>query len=221
MRLRLDIDFAITGEGRFLSHHETMRLLARAAARAGLPIRYSEGFNPRRRISLPLPRPVGVAGLAERAIIELTDPIDPVDAHERLARQLPPGVDVIACRVSDRDAPRASAGTYRLEARGDEPAALRARIDQWGDAETWPIRRPARKRRRVDTELDLKTLAQIDFDGRAVTIRLRPRGDTWARPDEILEALALQPFDRARLVRTAIEWTCQTKDRPTESGQKD
>ncbi len=56
----LAVRFKVEGSLRFLSHAETLRLLQRACVRAGLALRYSEGFNPHPKFSLPLPRPVGV-----------------------------------------------------------------------------------------------------------------------------------------------------------------
>jgi len=38
-----------------------LRVFQRACVRAGIEIQYSQGFNPRPKLSLPLPRPVGVA----------------------------------------------------------------------------------------------------------------------------------------------------------------
>ncbi len=56
----LVIKFKVGGALRFLSHAETLRLFQRACVRAGINIRYSQGFNPRPKLSLPLPRPVGI-----------------------------------------------------------------------------------------------------------------------------------------------------------------
>jgi radical SAM-linked protein len=55
------IKFSIGGSLRFLSHQETVTLLQRALVRSGVRLVYSEGFNPRPRLSLPFPRSVGVA----------------------------------------------------------------------------------------------------------------------------------------------------------------
>ena len=57
----LVIKFKIGGNLRFLSHAQTLMVFRRACIRAGIKIQYSQGFNPRPRLSLPLPRPVGVA----------------------------------------------------------------------------------------------------------------------------------------------------------------
>ena len=54
------IKFSVRGSLRFLSHAETLRVFQRACVRAGIEIQYTEGFNPRPKLSLGLPRTVGV-----------------------------------------------------------------------------------------------------------------------------------------------------------------
>ena len=72
----LVVRFKIEGRLRFLSHVETLKLFQRACARAGLQVRYSEGFNPRPRLSLPLPRPVGVESQDELLCVRVEqDPL--------------------------------------------------------------------------------------------------------------------------------------------------
>ena len=62
-----------------------MRLFRRAVVRAGLPVSYSQGFNPHARISAPLPRPVGMASQAELVMVWMTEPVELDAALERLA----------------------------------------------------------------------------------------------------------------------------------------
>ena len=57
---QLILTFRIEGNLCYLSHHETVSMLQRALIRAGVRLIYSQGFNPRPRLSLPLPRAVGV-----------------------------------------------------------------------------------------------------------------------------------------------------------------
>ncbi len=54
------IKFKVRGNPRFLSHAETVKVFQRACVRAGIKVLYSEGFNPRPKLSLPLPRSVGI-----------------------------------------------------------------------------------------------------------------------------------------------------------------
>jgi hypothetical protein len=56
----LVIKFRIRGSLRFLSHAEMLKVFQRACVRAGIEIQHSQGFNPRPKLSLPLPRTVGI-----------------------------------------------------------------------------------------------------------------------------------------------------------------
>ena len=67
----LVVRFKIAGTLRFLSHSQMLSVFQRAFIRANIPTRYSEGFNPRPKISLPLPRPVGVESDDELLVISV------------------------------------------------------------------------------------------------------------------------------------------------------
>lgn len=95
MREKVAIRFAIEGDVRFISHHDSMRLFERALARADVPVRYSAGFNPRPKLSLPLPRPVGIATVADVLVVDLADPMLPAEVLSRLASQMPRGIRLL------------------------------------------------------------------------------------------------------------------------------
>jgi len=69
-----------------------LRLFGRACVRANLPVRQTQGFNPRPRLSLPLPRPVGIASDAERLLLELTAQLHPDEIAPRMTPHLPDGI---------------------------------------------------------------------------------------------------------------------------------
>jgi hypothetical protein len=84
----LAVRFRIGGALRFLSHAETSRVFQRACARAGIPVKYSAGFNPHPKLSLPLPRSVGVESDDELLVVRLSDePRDVDGAYEAQVRQ--------------------------------------------------------------------------------------------------------------------------------------
>ena len=56
---KLRLVYEQTRRAIWMSHLDTMRTLQRAIKRAGIPIRYSEGFNPHELISILLPLSVG------------------------------------------------------------------------------------------------------------------------------------------------------------------
>lgn len=96
--MRYLIAYAQRAEARFLSHLEVMRVFERALRRAGLPLKLSQGFNPRPYLAFALPLAVGVAGRAEYLEVELTQPLPAATLAQRLAAELPSGFRVKAAR---------------------------------------------------------------------------------------------------------------------------
>jgi len=90
--LRYRMIYEKTGKVRFLSHQETLDCIRRALRMSGLPLHYTEGFNPHPRISAGPPLPVGVEGLREYIDVEFVSETH-VDIDE-LNRLLPGGLRV-------------------------------------------------------------------------------------------------------------------------------
>lgn len=86
------VSFGIGDVLRFLSHAETLRVFERACVRAGLPVKYSQGFNPHPKQSLPLPRTVGVAADDELLVLRVFD-----------ANEFPLGADQAPARLAWQD----------------------------------------------------------------------------------------------------------------------
>ena len=133
------IRFRIAGAMRFLSHAETSRVLQRACVRAGIAVRYSQGFNPHPRLSLPLPRPVGVESEDELLVVKLCDDRDAAPFESRaereaamkqaLAEQLPEGMDVLAVDLVGSSASfQPQSAQYVLPVRVEEEAGLAERL---------------------------------------------------------------------------------------------
>src|SRR5262249_56638845 len=78
------ITFSKTGDARFLSHRNTMDVLERAIRAAGLPARYSEGFNPHMRLSMGPALALGVESRHEVFDVDGLAPF-PDDAARPLA----------------------------------------------------------------------------------------------------------------------------------------
>jgi len=169
-----------------------MRLFERAARRAGLPLRMSEGFNPRPRISFPLSLALGVEGREEVVGIQLTDWLAPEEVRRRLARALPRGLDVVGISTVDpRCGGRVVAVTYLIE----HPAIAHlsaADLDALLARDEVPVTR-LRKGRQVVVDIRpyLRRLAIVPGEtGRPmlrVDLRVTPKGT--ARADEVLALL--------------------------------
>lgn len=92
---RLRTRFRRGEEIKFISHLDIMRLWERALHRAQIHLVYSEGFNPRPRISLAAPLSVGVTGEAELMDVFVTKSVSPHWFTNAVSRQLPRGIEIL------------------------------------------------------------------------------------------------------------------------------
>ncbi|MBS1116795.1 MAG: Radical domain protein [candidate division NC10 bacterium] len=107
---KIRFEFQKVGELRFLSHLELMRALQRALRRAGIPLAYTQGFNPQPRLSLAQALAVGVEGLQELGDIELTQRLAPEEMQAAWNRQLPPELKILRAWEAPLNGPSLSAG---------------------------------------------------------------------------------------------------------------
>ncbi len=116
---RYKIMFSVLGSARFLSHLDLLRLFERACRRAGLPMAYSQGFNPHPKISIASPLAVSIAGEREFLEIELTEELNLEDIIKNLNKNLVGGIKVLAVqKIADREKPlmsQISRATYLLQ----------------------------------------------------------------------------------------------------------
>lgn len=88
--------FEKTGNAVWISHLDLMRLFQRAFKRAGLPLKHTQGFNPRPSVSIALPLSVGVQSHCELLDFELDgDVVSNKEIKEKLNAALVAGVKVL------------------------------------------------------------------------------------------------------------------------------
>ncbi|MCX7615192.1 MAG: TIGR03936 family radical SAM-associated protein [Clostridiales bacterium] len=94
--------FSKTGNAKFVSHLDTMRLFQRTFQRAKLPLWYTEGFNPHPYVSILLPLSTGFAGLDEIIDFDLHSDSLPEHALEMINQALPSGfhAHTIGCALT-------------------------------------------------------------------------------------------------------------------------
>ncbi len=200
--------YGVGGDLRFISHLDTLRLFRRACARANLPVRYSEGFNPQPRIAIPLPRPVGVASQAESIIIEMEQQIDPDDALDRLARYTPAGIRMLGVRrLESGERPRPDRVRYRVEMGYSTIEDLEVRIRRVLECDTVPVER-LNPKDNTTRNVDLRPyLVEMRVDGDAVEFTLRVTDSGTAKPAEIAGLLGCDARSiNHRIQRMEIRW---------------
>jgi radical SAM-linked protein len=199
------IRFRIGGSLRFLSHAETLALFQRAFVRAGVQIAYSEGFNPHQKMSLVLPRSVGVESDDEMLCIRLKQGQSEIDV-EKLKDELPTGIEIISVEISEaKKIPEALCAGYVMKVRSD--CLISKNITEILSSDKIVVNR--RTGEGMQTKpVDIRPfLEAIKWDGIefAVDCKISPAGTI--RVDEILNLLNLKTGDLAAPVRrTRVQW---------------
>ncbi|MDP6686147.1 MAG: TIGR03936 family radical SAM-associated protein [Candidatus Omnitrophota bacterium] len=96
--MKMDIRFSKKGDLRCISHLDIVRLFQRAVRRAGLPVKLSEGFSPRYKISFERALKLGVESENEKAWVSMQEYISEKEFQIRLNEKLPEGIEVLECR---------------------------------------------------------------------------------------------------------------------------
>lgn len=94
---KLRLLYEQTGRSIWCSHLDTMRTWQRAMNRAGVPIKYSEGFNPHAQISILMPLSVGTESLCQLVDIRVREDVDMATLPEKINAVLPEGLRVLSC----------------------------------------------------------------------------------------------------------------------------
>jgi radical SAM family uncharacterized protein/radical SAM-linked protein len=185
------VTFEKRGDARLLSHRNTMDALERAIRAAGLPARYSEGFNPHMKLSMGPALPLGLESRHEVFEVEGTAPFSS-DAARSINAKLPPGLGVLEVRPVAAGEPALSKAVrgakYAVRLDADE------HVRRAGDAVAngWREAAPALRFLALDSGPHGSTLRfEVNLDQSA--------GET-STPKKILEAiLAISPQDQALL----------------------
>ena len=114
--------FARTGAVSYIGHLDLMNLFGRTVRKTGLPILYSQGFNPRPEMVFALPLGVGINTEGDYVDISMSVPVDPEEFIQKMTPLLPDGLVIKS--VVYKDEPKNSImsvvtqAEYSLEAPG-------------------------------------------------------------------------------------------------------
>jgi len=182
--------FARSEPAVWLAHLDLMRTFERSIRRAGLPVAYSKGFNPRPHLAFALPIGTGLATRDDYVDIFLDEPVEPDELMNRLNACLPAGLSILAARPVSGTGPSLMslirAADYRLQGSGLSAAAdqlLNLPADQ-----PWLVEKEGKSgKSMVDIRPLLISLEQHGSDD--LLIRVKAGSQENLRPDLFLKAL--------------------------------
>ncbi len=178
---------------RFIGHLDLMRTLQRALRRSGLPIRYSNGFNPHMLLNAAAPLSLGMPGLREIIEVPVGEQIAPGVFREHLNAALPADLRCLSVRAvaDEHPAPMAllRAARYLMELEGEAGRTCAAALPDLLAAETLPA---VRKTKTGEKPCDVRPMVyQVETLGPntvCATLALCEQGTL--KPDLFLSVLA-------------------------------
>lgn len=96
--MKIRIKFAKEGNMKFIGHLDMMRYFQKVMRRAGVDIRYSEGFSPHQIMSFAAPLGVGVTSRGEYMDIEVLSTDSSKVMIKRIGKVLTEGVEILSYR---------------------------------------------------------------------------------------------------------------------------
>ena len=109
------IRFSKTGKVKFISHLDLCRTFRTAFIRAGIPIWYSQGFNPHPKMVFATTVPVGGESLCELLDIKITSPMDEEEFKARLSSALTKDIGILGVYTPLRPFAELAYAEYRME----------------------------------------------------------------------------------------------------------
>lgn len=110
--MRMLVRFGKKPRLRFISHLDLQRFLHMALNRSGLPIKYSEGFNPHPQMAFGSALALGWTSEYEILDVKLSAPMGRRKCEECMAKALPDDLPVIDVKLVDDRRPSAMAQVY-------------------------------------------------------------------------------------------------------------
>lgn len=199
---RYRVHYSRVGDARFLGHLEVLQLVFRALHRSGLPVLFSQGYNPSPRVSFSPALPVGVESYVEYFDVDLASPVTRYEETAlSLDTQFPDFISVVSFspKVSQKPADIIVDYDVILPEWIDHPS-IQERFDHFLASDTFVIERIRKRKKR---ELDLRKLV-VGVKMKNTTIELQlyhPHNAAGTNPAEILQKVVGLSKEQALLAR--------------------
>jgi radical SAM-linked protein len=202
-----------------------MKVFERALVRTGQPIIYSQGFNPRPKLSLPLPKPVGVESEEDLLIVYVdstSGAFDSGDFGRRLAEQMPEGFQIISVKgLCEKKAAVPVEAAYYFPLKKELLSDEQRLLELQSKAKDLLLSESIILRRRIykskvkfkgskgqEKQIDIKRyLKDIEFAEDGILVRCSISGEGAIRIDELIEILGLSVDDiKHAIKRKDVIW---------------
>lgn len=195
--MRIRMEFVRDKGLRFISHLDLLKTIERSLRRAGVPLAFSEGFNPHPKIAFASALAVGLTSSGEYMDIETNQDVDPQKLVSDINNNLPAGLKINRAVSVEKSLPALMAvvnrALYQVTVVLKDPVTddeLKEAIDKLSNQEEISITRNTKKGPR---EKNIKA-GIVKIKGRADNKELFLEmllfaGEVNVRPEEVVQAL--------------------------------
>lgn len=192
---------------RFTGHLDMQRIWERLLRRSGLPIRYSQGYNPRARLNLASALPLGFTSDAELLDFWLDEPRPFEEIYKKLAASAPPDlmINAISQVALSEDSLQSQMRTSQFIVEFYDPQAREALQEKVEAILASDTLQRTRRSKTYDLRPLILDLAVVSGEGGEVrlSMQLKAEPNATGRPDEVLDELGFGVTD-ALVQRTGI-----------------
>lgn len=167
------LTFSKTGNSRFLSHLETIKVFERAFRRTGISLKLSQGFHPIPLLRFSSALAIGLESEDEKLLVYADNSIDPNRVLQDINSQLPGGFEVLSAETLKDNAIRSKLKSESTSYSCRIGTALsneqiESDIDRFRQNQSFLV---SKKTKRGTREIDLKkSVLSIESQGRTVLI---------------------------------------------------
>ncbi|MCI7767188.1 MAG: TIGR03936 family radical SAM-associated protein [Oscillospiraceae bacterium] len=136
----------------YMSHLDLLRTMQRALKRSGLPVWYSEGFNPRIYLNFPLALSLGVEGEREPMDMAVVEDVSLAEIAEKLDSACPEGIRIISAEYPVHPNKDIGFAEYRSFFSG-EPSAIKAALDSFCDLPSINVMKHSKKKGMIEVDI--------------------------------------------------------------------
>ena len=208
--LRVRAIFEKTGRSKYISHLDLNRCMLRTFRRSGLPIWYTEGFNPHPHYPFALALSLGFESSCEILDFNITDDNMSMDEiRDRLNAVMPEGMRIVSVAPQKLKITAIAKAEYSFELVSADSAKLSADIDTLLGGDSILIEKKTKRGvKEVDIKPDMEIVSrETDGDSVKIVMRLPAGTQTNYNPSLFLDSLkksGSQPFSVKKICRTGI-----------------
>lgn len=174
-KINLRASFEKSGRAVFISHLDLVRTMQRAVKRSGLPVWYTQGFNPRIYLNFPLALSLGVVGKREYMDFAVTEEVDLESAKEVLDRSMPEGLKILGIDKPVHENKEIAFAEYIIKFTGGTSGEeMRSELEKMMSAETIEVDKHSKSKGTI--KIDIKPHINIigtEAAGDVLTVTVR------------------------------------------------